>query len=232
MLIFWGLVGLMLAAALFLVFWPLGKQNYLLTLLLCLLVLLGSLGLYQLWGDSAGLSEYYQQQKTAVEVEAFLQEYENFGEVIEQLEQRLQYEPGDSQGWYLLGRLYVNSQRFTKASEAFGKANQLKPGDPQIMLQYALSLYFAQGNDLQGESEALLEAVLTLEPDNIDALNLLAVDAYQKQKYEQAIAYWERLLDLFPVNSEERELLLQSIALADNRLSEQNEANISSDLTQ
>jgi len=127
-------------------------------------------------------------------------------------------ESEDSTGWYLLGRLYSSIENFDQAAYAFDRANRLDPNDPQIMIQYALALYFTNGNTLNAEGKALLDQILTSEPNQPDALNLLAVDAYQREDYETAIAYWRQLLAMFFADQQAQQALMTSISQAQSAL--------------
>lgn len=65
----------------------------------------------------------------------------------------------------------------------------------------ALILNFAQRHSqleqgvLNQEVEQLLEAVLRTVPQQVTALNLLAINAYKKEQYALAIAYWQSILE-------------------------------------
>lgn len=132
--------------------------------------------------------------------------------IIAILKQKLAVNP-DGHGFYLLGRLYIKTQQFKESSEAFAKANELTPNQVEILLSYAESLYFLH-YALDNQAKLLLEQVLKLQPNQSDAINLLAIDAYQHKDYAKAVAYWEQLLPEFQPGSIEQQKLLQMIAAA------------------
>lgn len=183
---------------------------------------IASIILYLQWGDSQQLNQYYTQLKNAKLVQKELAEYKNPQQLINRMLAILQQHPNSAKGWYLLGRLYLNQNQFDSAVKAFAKANQLQPNEPMIMQQYAESLFFANKNSLPAEAKQLLLAVLVKVPNDPDAINLLAIDAYNKQDYQTAINYWERLINDFDPTSPNGKALLQAIASAQKNLAKTN----------
>jgi cytochrome c-type biogenesis protein CcmH len=133
--------------------------------------------------------------------------------IIAQLKQRVQEHP-DGHGWFLLGRLYMKDGHFPEAIAAFARADQLTPATPEILVAYAEALYFANGRSLNPQAMALLTTTLKLQPDQPEAVNMLAVDAYQRGNYSQAAGLWERLLPQYPPDSDEGKVLLRMIGEA------------------
>ena len=56
-----------------------------------------------------------------------------FREPVERLAARLQSDPGDLEGWLLLGRSYVVLQRYPEAADALRQAAALSGGDPEVL---------------------------------------------------------------------------------------------------
>lgn len=110
----------------------------------------------------------------------------------------LQNQPENLQDWLILGRLGVVLNDAPMATQAFERAYQLAPKDPAVKMDYAEVL--ARSND-PGDNQAgnqLLTAIVKQQPDNVQALNLLAWSDYQLNNYPQAIALWQHLLSLLP----------------------------------
>ena len=177
-----------------------------------------SLGLYRYWGDSQGLSAFYQQQDRHDLALALLGDYDSPEQVINALKTRLRQAPDSAQGWYLLGRLYMSQQAHVQASQAFAQAYNIEPNDPQLLIQYAQALYFVQDGDLRGEPTILLAQALQQVPDHAEALNLMAVGAYQQGNYAMAIDYWQRILAQRPLAGEAKAALQQAVAVAEKAL--------------
>ncbi len=73
---------------------------------------------------------------------------------------------------------------------------------------------------LPAEVQDLLLAVLKIQPQQVTALNLLAVNAYKMQRYPQAVAYWRTILQQFTPqmrNSAAERLLTAKIAETEAR---------------
>jgi len=233
MLTFWLGLGGLSAIALGCVIWPLFARQDLQTmpwvkwlLGIVALILPGlAILLYHHWGYTEELANYYQQQKNKQTVANAMQQLGSPEHVIARLKSQLQQHP-DAKGWYLLGKLYLSQSDFPQAVEAFANANHLKPHAKEIMLHYAEAQFLAE-HGLSAGAKELLEQVLVQQPDNLEAANMLAIAAFQKGDYSQAISRWERLLNQLPPQSEDADKLLQAIAKAQAALKQQTMATIS-----
>ncbi len=63
------------------------------------------------------------------------------------LRTRLHYQPEDSTGWLLLGRIALANRDVTTSIDAMEKAYKLEPKDPDVQLGYAQALMLSQGRD-------------------------------------------------------------------------------------
>jgi cytochrome c-type biogenesis protein CcmH len=227
MVLFWVLATFLILTALLFVAWPclpwlktaeveLVQPNKFIVILLIVLLPCFAIVCYLHWGSSTQWLAYLEQQHNKQAVTKALQLLGSPDQVIERLKTQLQDHP-DAKGWYLLGKLYLSQEQVPEAINAFAKANQLKPNDPQIMLALAEAQYLAQ-HRLTPESKQLIDKVLIQQPENIEANNILAIAAYQQGNYEQAIERWEQLLNRFPAESEDGQKLLQAIAKAQTAL--------------
>lgn len=84
-----------------------------------------------------------------------------------------------------------------------------------LILNFAQLHSKAQNGILQPEVQQMLQAVLKTLPQQITALNLLAVDAYKTEQYALAIDYWQSILQQFTPemrNSEVEKILQDKIA--------------------
>ncbi len=121
---------------------------------------------------------------------------------------RLEQNPGDADGWAMLGRSYLNLEKYSQASSAYGKAVALKNNDPDLLTEYAFALAMANNRQLQGQPAELIKKALQVDPENPKALQLAGTAEFEARNYNQAIAYWQKLLDKTPGNPE----LTQSIS--------------------
>ncbi len=110
------------------------------------------------------------------------------------LEARLQSEPGDVEGWVMLGRTYMITGRFDDAAAAMKKAVDLTDGqDPNILGQYAEALTVADQGRLVTETGPIFESLLEQNPGDQRALFYGGIYAYEQERYEDARARWEAL---------------------------------------
>ena len=195
---------------------PLFKPHREVAIALFILIPLLTLSLYGYLDYSRELNQWWISERQEGIVKQMLNHSPR--EIMDQLKTRLQQDPNQPQGWYLLGNLYLGMKRYPEAVQALSKANQLQGGIAKIQLALAEALFFANRHQLNAQSKQLIQEVLKEEPDNINAINLLALDAYHAKRYPQAIGYWEKLLPRFPENSESHQMLLQLIANAKKKM--------------
>ena len=112
--------------------------------------------------------------------------------MVERLAERLKGDPGNVEGWLLLGRSYSAFGRFKESSEAYAKAARLRPDDAQLLADYADALGMALGRKLEGEPEKLIARALEIDPRNLKALALAGTVAFERKDYKVAAAHWER----------------------------------------
>lgn len=121
---------------------------------------------------------------------------------VDALAQRLKAQPDDLQGWFMLARSYQAMERWGDAAAAYRETVRLAPDEPQMLADLADVLATQQGGNLEGEPRALVERALALEAGHPKSLALLAIAEFRLQRYEAAIAHWERLLASQPADSE------------------------------
>lgn len=143
--------------------------------------------------------------------QAALKSFKNPEELIDKMKQHLQADPHSAQGFYLLGRLYVSLERWGDARPVFKKAHDLAPKNESITVNYAISLWEINHQRGNAEIRTLFEALLMHNPNQPDALSMLAMDAFHEHAYAKAIDYWTRLLALVPLDSPEAKALHQAI---------------------
>lgn len=112
------------------------------------------------------------------------------------LAKRLEQNPGDADGWAMLGRSYVSLERYGDASNAYAKAAELKKNDADILTAYAFALAMTNGRKLQGRPAELIKQALEIAPENPKVLQLAGTAEFEAKNYKQAIVYWEKLLKM------------------------------------
>jgi len=124
------------------------------------------------------------------------------------LEKRMQQNPDDAAGWAMLGRSYINLEKYADAGNAYAKAAALKPNDADLLTEYAFAVAMANNRQLQGQPAELVKKALQIDPENPKALQLAGTVEFEAKNYKQAIVYWQKLLDKSSSSSE----LAQSVS--------------------
>ncbi len=133
---------------------------------------------------------------------------------ITRLEQRLNAEPDDIQGWLLLGRSYITEQRYAQADGAYRKVLELTDGT-NIEAMVGLSEAIVLSGQMSDFTEAgtLIETVLIEDPDNRKALWYGGQVALSQENSTIARERWSKLLTLSPPEALQRILEIQLQAL-------------------
>ena len=145
------------------------------------------------------------------------------GKMVAKLEQRLQQEPDNAEGWQMLARSYMYMQRFGDAVSAYEKVLKLEGDNPQILTDYAEALAMTQQGDMQGRPTELVLQALKLEPALPKALWLAGAARMQIEDYQGAIDYWQRLMQMHQPGSEGAVELQKRIDMAAQALRERGE---------
>jgi cytochrome c-type biogenesis protein CcmH len=120
-------------------------------------------------------------------------------EVTSQLETRLQKNPGDLEGWRMLGRTYLVSGRADDAVAAYEKASALGGGrDPAVELDLAEALVLTDKPESQGRARTIIEAALAADENNQKALWYSGLMAVRADDPDTARKQWSRLLETNP----------------------------------
>ncbi|GGU65372.1 c-type cytochrome biogenesis protein CcmI [Pseudomonas laurentiana] len=179
-----------------------------LPLLAAVLVPLMAIGLYLHFGAS---------DKVALTQE-FAQAPQSMEEMTARLERAVAAQPDSAEGLYFLGRAYMAQERSADAAKTFERAVGLAGRQPELLGQWAQALYFANGKQWTPQLQALTDEALKADPQEVTSLGLLGIAAFEGQRYQQAIDYWNRLLAQLPAGDTSRAALEGGVARAADRL--------------
>lgn len=113
---------------------------------------------------------------------------------IDSLRAKLDKNPGDADGWLLLGRAYQSVGRNDEGGKAFQKAYELAPDRPAIEIAYAESIALTSPTRrIDGKPLQMIHHAMKSDPENQDGLWLLGMSDYQNGRYAEAIASWEKI---------------------------------------
>ena len=198
---------LMLALALAFVvpaLWPAAASRRLAWALLLVLPV-ASTGLYALLGAPAIL----QAQARGIAPAAH-----DVDTMVAALEARLNRDRRDAEGWYVLGRSYLDLEKYAEALAALAEAKSQAPDKAAYLAAYAEALAMTRGNDLAGEPGRWIAQALRLDPLEPKALELAGLAAYQAKDFAAASRYWRQLLARLPRQSEMYEDIAAAISRA------------------
>jgi len=211
-----GLIFLLIAisiATLAFAMHPLRKYKRAFFMIVPLFFLLVWFAYWQL-GSYQALSHFQENQAVQARAQVLLKSVSGPDEVIMRLKQRLEQEPESAKGWFLLGRIYSSQGKWPQARDAFDKSHALAPDDEKITVNYAQSLYYVNQQQFNDPIRSLFKGVLSRNPEQPDALAMLAMDAFQSKQYTQAVSYWSALLKMVAPQSDDAEAIRQAIAKA------------------
>ncbi len=216
----WWLIFILVAVALLLsliVLYPLRRSKWVMLLLPVILIVVFTE--YSYWGSFGSWQHYLQQKEANKLAQQMLKSIKNPAQLIAKLKEKLNEHPKSAKGWYLLGRLYSSQNEQSMAAESFAKAHELKPNNEQYTVNYAHALWMLNKQQFNPQIIAIFQSLLHNNPNQPDALAMLAMNAYLHQSYDQAIVYWQQLLQLVPRQSEEAAAIRKAIAKAQQQKS-------------
>lgn len=133
-------------------------------------------------------------------------------EMVASLAARLEENPEDLDGWKMLGRSYVQLQRYGEAERAFQRAVDLEDaGDGQTLADLGEAVLLSEGGRLTERAGQLFDNAIALAPNNPKALFYGGIAAIERGNRTLAADRWEALLALSPP-PEIQEILQQRVA--------------------
>lgn len=134
--------------------------------------------------------------------------------MVASLEARLAQNPDDPEGWLMLGRSYRYFGRYKEAADAYFKAAPIVQISPVALTEYAEALARSSGQGFTKEAVRQLERALLLDPQEPFALTLAGTAAFQRGDHQEAIGYWQTVLELLPPGSEAAQAIADGIETA------------------
>ncbi len=175
---------------------------------LCLAIPAFSLLLYSRIGDFQALEptpEMLAQPKATPSAE-------DINRMVAKLAERMKTDPGNAEGWYMLGKSYKYLQQYSKAVDAYAHAYQLLGERSDLMLEYAEVLALANHEQFSGKPAELVLNVLAREPDNVSALWFGGIVKAQAGEAPEAVKLWQKLYGLLPQDSEAQQQVKAMLA--------------------
>lgn len=220
MILFWSILAALTFLAISFAVWPISPRGTINNVLIAIFITVTAFTLYHHWGRSADLVLAKNKQKNAADVQATLKKLGTRENIIVALRQKLlalPQTPEQAKGWYILGKLYFNEKQYPNALDAFSRAVTLKPDEQEYVVLLVSSKFYIY-HKLNEQDKNMLRKLAEVKPHNINAINLLALAAYQEGHYSEAVHYWESLLNDFPAESADAQMLLAMIKQGQQRM--------------
>lgn len=220
---FWIFAVALLAIPAAVISWPLfsgSAKDRVIGMVILLFMPLAGLVLYQNIGTPAALDlAAVTTQQSAQNQQPHSSQQPPMEEMVAQLQQRMAENPDDPEGWLILGRSLKTMQRYEEAEIALSNANRLMPGTPLVMVELAEVRLFRSGKpEITADTRQLIEAALSIDPQQQKALWLLGMAASQDGDEAYAVEVWQRLLTELDPASGAAQTVAQQVEIAQGRL--------------
>ncbi len=176
-----------------------GRGIQVATAVILMLVPLGAGGLYLFLGrpDIAGIDMAAMQ----AEAEQAAQQRQEAEQMIARLRQRLEAEPERADGWFLLGRSLLLTDRPAEAAEAFGRVIALQPAEADAYALRGEALTLAADGSVTVAAQQDFRAALERDPDNASARYYLGLTRLQEGDTRGAYDDWHALAAAAPADA-------------------------------
>lgn len=141
--------------------------------------------------------------------------------VLQELEKKLEKQPENPDGWWLLASSYKEMKRYSDAVRAYQQLLKLVPNEAQLWANYADAYAMNNNRSLLGEPTKFLDKALELDSNNTMALALSGSAAMERGDYVVAITNWTKLVDLLPSDNSELQMFRDGIQQAREFLAKQ-----------
>lgn len=184
-----------------------------------LLLVVVSLGLYLYSGGLGQVTQWQQVMKEMPDLRkradsGQLSTQEDIARFGLGLRTDLLSDPTNVRDWTMLGLAGLKLGNGDMALQAYEKAYELAPNDSYIQIIYAKLLTRSNDPSDVQEANSILKKILKTDPENVDALSALAMNAFGQGNFNEAIAAWEKVLTLIPADAKGIEVIKNSLAYA------------------
>ena len=114
---------------------------------------------------------------------------------LKQLLEVTKANPENAEAWYSLGQLYVGAGQFDNALTAFDKVIAIEGIHADLLGAKAQAMYYGAEMKLTPDVQALIDRALSLDALDPSTNILLGMHNFMNQSYQQAIDYWQKVID-------------------------------------
>ncbi len=141
------------------------------------------------------------------------------------LRTKLSQSGDDEVAWMLLGRVAIMLNEFDMAKQSFDKALSMNPDNMQALVSYSQVLLLEGSDENMTRAAGMLSKVLQAQPNNLDAISLLALIAFERKDWIQAKAAFEVLLASMDESDTRYAMISERISEIDGQIAQQSELN-------
>lgn len=139
-------------------------------------------------------------------------------QMISGLEAKLKADPGNLDGWLMLGRSYFQLQQYDKSVDAYQRAYTLSRGENvDAIVGLGEGMIHADPQTMSGPAAELFEQAFEQAPRNPKVLWYSGLIAIQSQKPDRARERWSALVALDPP-PEVKKILVEKLADLEKQL--------------
>ncbi|EAA9688692.1 cytochrome c-type biogenesis protein CcmH [Salmonella enterica] len=175
----------------------------------------GSYGQVKIWRQATALTPVLLER--ALDPKAQPLNEEEMARLVLGLRTRLQSDPGNAEGWIMLGRIGMVLGNAGTATGAYANAYRLDPKNSDAALGYAEALTRSSDPEDNRRGGELLRRLVRSDHTDIRVLSLYAFNAFEQQRFGEAVAAWEMMLKLLPAGDARRAVIERSIRLAQEK---------------
>lgn len=187
-----------------------GRSPWLLAALVPLFAILayGDFGLS--WGAIVDLQLSKELRGGGEQTAASPHDTAGVNKTVEKLAERLQSQPENDEGWFLISQSYMRMGEFEKAAGAFKHLLDRYPNDSGLSSWYTEALFLVDNRELTERVSAAIERTLALNPQDVSMLEIKAMNAFQNNDLVASLD-WFRQAQSAGVDGERAELIQQAI---------------------
>ncbi|EBM5604238.1 cytochrome c biogenesis protein CcmH, partial [Salmonella enterica] len=172
----------------------------------------GSYGQVKIWRQATALTPVLLER--ALDPKAQPLNEEEMARLALGLRTRLQSDPGNAEGWIMLGRIGMVLGNAGTATGAYANAYRLDPKNSDAALGYAEALTRSSDPEDNRRGGELLRRLVSRDHTDIRVLSLYAFNAFEQGRFGEAVAAWGMMLKLLPAADPRRAVIERSIRLA------------------
>ncbi len=179
------------------------RSSVYMSVAIVLFISIGAISSYSFLG-SPELRDIAYTDRDIVREEAALEDWRAEQEIdalLDKLARRLEKNPGDTEGWQLLGRSLIARGRYEESVDAYKRALAIHPDNPDYSADYAEALIFANNGNVSEAASKILHKVFNFAPANPKIRYYIGLSKAQNEDFREALQDWTDIVAISPKNA-------------------------------